>query len=212
VRLRLGRLLVAPVVTLLAVSGSMVWTASSASASGQGNNDHGTPPYGPQPCRVLVQVKPPNVDQGGTITVKLSGKCFNDSFTVSVMDQTLGTVRTDAKGKGSSTFALPCSVIAGTQYVSAVDAVGDSDSGRVRVRAAVCPSSPGQRKGHGPQAGDHQTGDPSLNGLKHESKPTSDLPIAGADAQTGLRVGAAVLGVAGLLVLRNRKRRRGNWG
>jgi hypothetical protein len=160
----------------------------------------------------MVQVKPPNVDQGGIITVKLSGKCFNDIFTVSVLDQTLGTVRTDAKGKGSNTVALPCSVTAGTQFVFAVDAVGNNDSGRVRVRVAACPSSPGQQKGHGTQAGGHQSGDPSQNNVKDESKPASDLRIAGLHAQAGVRAGAAALGVAGLLVLRSRKRRRGEWG
>jgi hypothetical protein len=50
-RLRLGRLLVAPVVLLLAVSaGSALWTASPASASGQGDHSHGPPPYGPNPA------------------------------------------------------------------------------------------------------------------------------------------------------------------
>jgi hypothetical protein len=160
----------------------------------------------------MVQVKPPNVDQGGTITVKLSGKCFNDVFTVSVLGQTLGTVLTDAKGKGSNTFFLPCSVTAGTQDVLAVDAVSNSDSGRVRVRSAACPPSPGQQKGHETQAGGHQSGGPSQNGLQHQSKPTSDLRIAGVKARAGVPAGAAALGVAGLLVLRVRKRRRSNWG
>ena len=38
------------------------------------------------------------------------------------------------------------------------------------------------------------------------------MRIAGVNPQAGVRAGAAALGVAGLLVLRNRKRRRGNWG
>jgi hypothetical protein len=160
----------------------------------------------------MVQVKPPNVEQGGTVTVKLSGKCSNDIFTVSVMGQTLGTVRTDARGMGSNTFALPCSVTAGTQSVFAADAVGNSDSGRVRVRSAVCPSSPGQQKGHGADPSGHRSGGSSQNASKHGSSPTSDLRIAGVNAQAGVSAGAAALGLAGLLVLRNRKRRQGNWG
>jgi hypothetical protein len=210
--LRLGRLLVAPVVLLMAVSvGSTLWIASPAAATGQGDH-HGPPPYGPQPCRVMVQVKPPNVDQGGTITVKLSGRCFNDIFTVSLMRQALGTVLTDAKGKGSNTFALPCSVTAGTRDVFAVDAVGNSDSRRVRVRSAACPSSLGRQKGRGTQADGHQSGGPSQSGGQHQSQPTSDLRLAGVDTRAGVPVGAAALGVAGLVVLRVRKRRGGNWG
>ena len=159
--LRLGRLLVAPVVLLMAVSvGSTLWIASPAAATGQGDH-HGPPPYGPQPCRVMVQVKPPNVDQGGTITVKLSGRCFNDIFTVSLMRQALGTVLTDAKGKGSNTFALPCSVTAGTRDVFAVDAVGNSDRG-------ACESGP--QRAH-PRWADKKDTGPKLTATRVAARP-----------------------------------------
>jgi hypothetical protein len=156
----------------------------------------------------MVQVKPPNVDQGGTVTVKLSGKCFNDTFTISVTGHTLGTVTTDAKGKGSGTFTLPCAVTPGSHTVLAVDAIGDVGSGRVRVRPASCPSSPGHQKGHGDQGGDQQGDGPAHQGGQHQPKSSSDLRIAGVDAQAGVPAGAAVVGVAGLLVLRMRKRRQ----
>jgi hypothetical protein len=159
----------------------------------------------------MVQVKPPNVDQGGTVTVKLSGKCFNDTFSISVTGHTLGTVTTDAKGKGSDTFTLPCAVTEGTRDVVAVDALGNSASGRVRIRFAACPPT-GHGRGHGHIGSNHDSDGPPQKGGQHQPKSGSDLRIAGVNAQAALPAGAAALGVAGLLVLGVRKRRRGHWG
>jgi hypothetical protein len=133
------------------------------------------------------------VGHGGTITTDLSGDCFGDTFNIVVKDRTLGTVRTDAAGNGSGTFALPCAVNVGSHIVSATDAIGNTGSAPLRVTPAPCASAPGHHKGSQPPPNHH---------------PHLDLRVAGVKASAAMPAGAAAVGVAGLLILSGRKRRR----
>jgi hypothetical protein len=157
--------------------------------------------YGPKPCVVIVGVSPPSVGHGGTISVKLSGDCFTDTFTVVVKGRTLGNIVTDAAGTGSGTFALPCAVNVGRHMVVAVDAIGNSGSAPLAVTPAPCASAPGHAKSGG-------TGP----GRKRVPRTNSDLRLAGVHASAGVPAGAAAVGLLGLLILGGRKRRQGRGG
>ncbi len=208
---RLGVLLVAPVALLVAATAaSTALTAGPAAAAGRGDH-HRPPPYGPHPCTVAVTVSPASVGHGGTITVRLSGDCFSDTFAIVVFSssRTLGDITTNAGGSGLRSFALPCAVNVGEHTVVAVDAIGNSGSAPFRVRPGPCASAPGHQKGHKPP---HKGDGPPHQRGHHGSKSGSDVRVAGVNAEAGIPVGAAAVGIAGLVILKVRKRRRGHWG
>ena len=206
-----------------ATAASAVWTAGPASAAGTTSttgsasatakgHHHRPPPYGPKTCTVIVSVSPATVGHGGTITVELSGDCFRDTFAIVVFSstRTLGTITTDASGHGSKRFALPCAVNVGSHTVIVVDAIGNSGAAPLRVTPGPCASAPGHQKGHGHKGDGHKSVGPPHQGGQHQPRSGSDLRIAGVNAQAGVPAGAAALGVAGLVVLRVRKRRGAN--
>jgi hypothetical protein len=87
----------------------------------------------------------------------------------------------------------------GTHTVFAVDAKGNSASAPLTVTHAPCASAPGHHKGGRPPPQRHS----------HRPGTGSDLPVAGVSATAAVPAGAAALGLAGLLILRGRKRRQG---
>jgi hypothetical protein len=192
------------ILLMAATTGGMAVAASSASATPLSKHHHDH--YGPQTCTVNVSVSPSHVGHGGTITVALSGDCFDDSFSVVVhtKEKTIGTITTNHLGSGSGTFALPCGVNVGTHTVTAIDAIGNLGSAPLTVTPAPCASAPGHAK----------DGKPPHNGKPpHSSKPgkpkgSSHVTVLGVNASAGIPAGAAVVGTLGLVILRNRKRPR----
>src|SRR5262249_15844981 len=147
-----------------------------------------------------VGVSPATIGHGGTVTIRLSGDCFQDTFTIVVhsKERTLGTISTDPAGMGMKSFALPCAVNVGRHMVTASDALGNTGAAPLRVTPAPCASAPGHDKGRKPP--------PSHR--PHQAKAGSDLRIAGVNATAAMPAGAAAVGVTGLLILSGRKRRR----
>jgi len=91
--------------------------------------------YGPTPCNFRLTVGPYQLAPGASFTLRFSGHCKNDTFTVKWRGPytVLGTVTTNPSGGGSGTFRVPEDTSYGSHSVTATDTVGNSDAVDVRV-------------------------------------------------------------------------------
>lgn len=122
---------------------------------------------------------------GNTITLSGEGFAPNTEVTLSVGGSTIGTATTDATGKFSFPWTVPCTTI-GSVTVTATDGQTTLTTD-LNVRSATTTTTPPTTSGGGTSGG-------------------GTLPRTGTNSSMFLRIGVLLVSVGGLLVLGSRKR------
>lgn len=192
-------------VAALAVAGAVVVMAPAVAAPSAGSVCSPGQPYPPS-AGVMLRVSTTTPYQGQSIEVSGSGYCANETVTLRMGGQRLGTVHADAKGSFDPKVRI--TEDPGRYRLTGAGQDGDHASVAMTVRpgSGVEPISVHRPGANGPGSNGHA---PAANGAVPAAAGagTGGLAFTGIDLALLIAIAVALLGAGSYLVYAGRRRR-----
>jgi hypothetical protein len=165
----------------------LLGTGASAALSAPASATPALAAYGPTSSGGQIQLSASLVPAGGKLTISGSGFPAGDVITISLNDPyvDLDPLETNSAGSFSTTVTIPADTPVGYHTLTVSAATGQSATASIYVEAATTSAAPVSSSG--------------------------SLPYTGTDAVRTAEIGAAAIGVGGIVVLAARRRRRSIW-